>query len=357
MSSYARFRWFAAGLVGIAFALLGWPAVGSAAETFGSRLLNEPNYGGCQGLLAPCTYAAYIHPSDPDGDPYSGGAPSDGVIVKFRIRAVGPDGPGSPAEVTFGLAEINKVEADGSAATAKLVGVGPTVTVAGTGEIEEFPARLSVKKGDQLAINTSQARAIYASSGSKFTYAFSPALSVGGAEKASNQVTEELLVAAVIEPDTDGDGYGDETQDKCPKRAGSDEGCPTPDEADKSTAPRIANVVVLPRRAKGARSVTYRLNKAARVILRVERLAKGRRVGGKCRKPTRANRSGKACLRAVNVPGRIVRQGKKGPNQAVLPARIGGKALAPGAYRLVLVARDGENRRSLAVRAGFRVTR
>ena len=51
-------------------ALLALPASGMAADSFGSRLLNEPaNAAECD--TPPCTYVSYIHPSDPNGDPYS----------------------------------------------------------------------------------------------------------------------------------------------------------------------------------------------------------------------------------------------------------------------------------------------
>ncbi len=89
-----------------ATALLALPASGMAAETFGSRLINNPNYGACTDppapLTGPCSWVSYIHPSDPNGDPYAGGAPNDGVVVKFRIRAVGPG-----SSVTFRLANIS----------------------------------------------------------------------------------------------------------------------------------------------------------------------------------------------------------------------------------------------------------
>ena len=42
---------------------------------------------------------------------------------------------------------------------------------------------------------------------------------------------EDLLnVAAVLEPDADGDGFGDETQDECPGEAGPSNGCPPPED-------------------------------------------------------------------------------------------------------------------------------
>lgn len=355
MNSNVGFRSLLVGLLAVAMALVVWPAAASAAETFGSRLLNQPNYGGCEGVTAPCTYAAYIHPSDPDGDPYAGGAPSDGVIVKFKIRAVGPGGPGTPATVTFGLADVTRINPDSATATA--AGFGPTVTLAGSGEIEEFAARLPVKKGNQVAIRTSDARAVYASSGDKFTYVFAPPLADNEPARDSSQVTEELLVAAVVEPDADGDGYGDETQDNCKGRAGSAGGCPTPAEIEQQKSPRISGVAIAPRKGKGARTVAYRLNKSARVTLRIARLTKGRRVAGKCRRQTRRNRTHRPCVRQKVLPGRIVRTGKAGRNRVTLPARIGGRKLAPGRYRLLLTARDSTGKTSPTVRRAFRVIR
>lgn len=355
MSSKTRFRWIAASFAAIVFSLVAWPAAGSAAETFGSRLLNAPNYGACDGVSAPCTYAAYIHPSDPDGDPYAGGAPSDGVIVKFRIRATGPGGPGTPATVTFGLANVDRQSPDSATATA--AGFGPTVNLAGSGEIEEFGARLPVKKGNQLAIRTSDARAIYASSGDKFTYVFSPPLADNEPAKGSSQVTEELLVAATIEPDADGDGFGDETQDRCIGEAGSDGGCPTPDELAQRAAPKLNGLVIRPRAGKGPRVVRYRLSKPAKVTMRVQRLTKGRRVAGKCRKQTRKNRSARPCVRKVKLRGRIVRNGKAGLNRATLRARIAGRKLAVGRYRLIVVATDADGQASPVRSRAFRVTR
>jgi hypothetical protein len=37
-----------------------------------------------------------------------------------------------------------------------------------------------------------------------------------------------LNVSAVLEPDADGDGFGDETQDQCPTNATTQGPCPTP---------------------------------------------------------------------------------------------------------------------------------
>jgi hypothetical protein len=328
------------------------PAAGSAAETFGSRFKNNPNYGACDALTAPCTYVSFIHPADPDGDPYSGGAPRDGVITKFRISAYGAGGVGTPATVTFRLADITRTNPDSAQASA--VGTGPTVTIAGTGEIEEFPGRLAVEKGNHLAIDTSDAHAVYASSGSDFTYVFAPPLMDGMGARTSDAVTEELLVGAVIEPDSDNDGFGDETQDSCPTDAGTQQGaCPKPDTTD----PRLTDVSLTSRTFTSSTKLLYRLSETATVTATVEKAGKGRRVRGKCRKQTAANAKRKRCVRYVKLPGRIRTTGGKGLNQLTLRNSIGGRKLRPGKYRLTLVARDGAGNVSAKKRIGFRVAK
>ena len=57
------------------------PAASQGATNFGSRLNHDPaNSGECSSFPNPCTIVSFIHPSDPNGDPYSGGAPVAGVI-------------------------------------------------------------------------------------------------------------------------------------------------------------------------------------------------------------------------------------------------------------------------------------
>jgi hypothetical protein len=320
-----------------AAALLALPASGLAAETFGSRFANSPNSGACSDVTsAPCTYVSFIHPAVGTGDPYSGGAPSDGVIVKFRISA---NGAGS--SVTFRLADITRQNED--SAQSRIVATGPTVTIAGAGEIEEFPARVPLKKGNHLAIDTSTAQAVYASSGSDFTYVYAPPLAGGAAMRASDAVTEELLVGAVYEPDADKDGYGDETQDQCLGN-GSDAKAPCTPPVGK---PRLSGLSVVTTSA-GARKLSYRLSEAAKVTVKLQKAAKGRKANGKCRKQTAANANGKRCARWVGVR-KLDRNGTKGLNDL----KIAGRKLGAGRYRVLLTARTTAG--TSTKRIGFRV--
>src|SRR6185312_11054602 len=171
-------------------------------------------------INGPCTMVQFIVPTAPNGDPSSQGAPMSGVITKFRIKALGD---GAPATATFRLANIT-VDPSGDSAIATSAGTGPTVPIpqdtSGDAPITEVGARLPVTAGMHLAVDGSpNLEAMHISDGNKWTYLFAPPLVDGAGGRGSTEVSEELLVAAVIEPDADHDGFGDETQDQCPTQA------------------------------------------------------------------------------------------------------------------------------------------
>lgn len=305
-------RRLAVSLALAAGALLALPASGLAATTFGSRLLNEPTDGNCriQGTpTPPCTYVSFIQPSAPNGDPDSSGAPSNGIITKFRIRAFG-----SGAQVTFLLANIQRLNINSALST--VAAVGPTVNVQGTGEIEEFPAHVNVRKGNHLAINTSNAQAIYNSNGNKYTYVYTPPLVIGQGQAGSDDVTNELLVQAVIEPDKE--------------------------------KPSLTKLSV-------SNGIRYTLSEPAAVTFTVERAKKGRKVGRKCKRQTRKNRHRRRCTRYSKLNGSLTDSGEKGGNTLAFNNSIGGRSLSKGRYRLSGVAVDPSGNRSTTARKSFTV--
>lgn len=321
-------------------ALLLLPAAGQAAQTFGSRLINDPNSSGGCDLLGACTLVSFIHPSDPNGDPYSGGAPVDGVITRFRIRAYAP---ATPTQVTFRVADISIPDPmDTLTAIATAAGTGPTVTIPaddGTDvPIAEVGGRLPVRRGQHLALDDTTVNAVYASSGSRFTYVFAPPLVDGQAARGSTNVTEELLVAATIEPDADHDGFGDETQDVCPSQAATQGTC----RAD-TTPPPPGTLTLRSLRVRRGR-ISYTLSGRATVKLRLARRAAGRRVNGRCVRPTASNRRRPHCKRFVAVGRAFAGPGATGANELALP-KPGGRRLRAGTYRLTATARDAGGRR------------
>ena len=108
-----------------------------------------------------------------------------------------------------------------------------------------------------------------------------------------------------------------------------------------SVAPRKFRVlkadtaIASAKKAPRGATVTYRLNVSATVEFRVERKTPGRKVKGKCVRKTRANRSSKPCPLFKPVKGAFSHLGAGGENRFTFSGRIGGKALKPGAYRLL----------------------
>jgi Ca2+-binding RTX toxin-like protein len=102
-------------------------------------------------------------------------------------------------------------------------------------------------------------------------------------------------------------------------------------------------------------TVRFTLSESATVTFRIQRAMPGRRAGGACRAPSSRNRSRPACTRWVTLRGTLTRAGLAGPNKLVLRGRLGGRALAPGRYRLVALATDDADNRSAPTRSGFRI--
>ena len=103
--------------------------------------------------------------------------------------------------------------------------------------------------------------------------------------------------------------------------------------------------------------VSYTISEAASVRFRVERALRGRRVGGRCVKLTRANRRAKACTRYTLMRGGFTHRGKAGRNRFRFSGRLAGRKLRPGRYRLRAVATDAAANKSLSRRRGFRIVR
>jgi hypothetical protein len=99
------------------------------------------------------------------------------------------------------------------------------------------------------------------------------------------------------------------------------------------------------------------LSEASTVTFRVSRLAPGRRVGGRCVRPTARNRGARRCTRSVRLRGRIVRQLPAGANRLRYRGRLAGRRLRLGRYLLLVQARDAVGNRSAVRRAGFRIVR
>lgn len=270
-----------------------------------------------------CTIVSYIHPLPDSGNPDAGGAPSAGVVTKVRLRAKVVE---HPTQVTFLLADLTP-EPSGSA-TASIAAIGPTVTLQPTEDAEEatgetpigeFDVRMPVRKGQQLAVQGTEFEATYNASGDKFSYVFMSPLQASQIPQPSLEATGELLVQGVIEPDADGDGFGDETQDRCPAQRTTQGACDT-------TAPTVSGLRV------HAGHILYTLSEAATVNLSLA---------------MRRGHVFRSLGKAFAGPGNA------GPNRRALPRA---RKLAKGTYRLTLVDSDGLGNRA-AYTARFQIKR
>jgi hypothetical protein len=103
--------------------------------------------------------------------------------------------------------------------------------------------------------------------------------------------------------------------------------------------------------------VKYALSEAATTTFTVERALPGRKLGRRCVAPNSRNRRARRCTRYSRVRGSFRHNGRAGANSFRFTGRVGGRALRPGAYRLVAVAKDAAGNRSQPARTSFQIVR
>jgi hypothetical protein len=114
--------------------------------------------------------------------------------------------------------------------------------------------------------------------------------------------------------------------------------------------------LVAARKAKKGTRVNYTVSEASRVVFAIKRVQRGRRVGSKCRKPSRSNRKKAKCTRYA-LFGRFAQQAVAGANSKSWSGRIGRKKVKPGNYRATLTATDAAGNHSRPAQLTFRVVR
>lgn len=287
-------------------------------------------------------------------------APTDGVVVRWRVLNA-EAGPYILRVVSFlpessgGMYRTYRVLRS-SATESVTAPAGPLFS-----KISSFPTRLPIPAGAYLGLAGRNFG--FQASGGSATY--SEVDNVGDGLAASG-VTHNgtFLYDADIEPDADGDGYGDLTQDSCPSSAAIHEGpCPggtvpgggagsTPAEAGQAPAGKgeapiastpgnaaravtIGSLAVKPKsfraqplgrvRARGSwgTKVKFSLSSAATVTLAIES-----RHGRRFDVVTRLSAKAAAGRNAVHLSGRYRHAGKLAD-------------LAPGTYRITASAKSG----------------
>ena len=108
--------------------------------------------------------------------------------------------------------------------------------------------------------------------------------------------------------------------------------------------------------AKKGTTFVYSITEAARVVFTIHQKLPGRRVGGRCVRPTRRNAARRKCTRFVKRRA-FAQDGAIGTNRKKFSGRIGKRTLRPGRYRARLVARDAAGNASKRVTLNFRIVR
>ena len=145
--------------------------------------------------------------------------PSDGVIVRWRIRSEA--GNWAPQVVRPEEGGMFRSVATGE----KVKVVAPNDRASFPPYIRSFPTRLSVKAGDLFGVHADAQSQTVAKSGGPWRL-FAPALADGESGTPTTESPLIIPVSADLEPDADGDGFGDITQDACPASAATQGTCP-----------------------------------------------------------------------------------------------------------------------------------
>jgi hypothetical protein len=170
------------------------------------------------------------------GDPLPLAAPGSGVLTEWRVDSGQAESFSETVKVLHPIGGL-------------IVRVtGESTGTVGPGQ-NDFPTRLPIEEGDRLAF--------YLAPGTKPLLCTEPkeATLLEAYEGDSSLGSTILMLedpaqirfplVGVVEPDADGDGFGDETQDQCPQSAATQGPCPpsvsppTPSSQTPSPPPRI----------------------------------------------------------------------------------------------------------------------
>ena len=88
-------------------------------------------------------------------------------------------------------------------------------------------------------------------------------------------------------------------------------------------------------------TIRYSLASDAAVKFTLKRQAPGRRAKGRCVKPTRKNRQHKHCRRLIRIRGTVTKNGTAGANSFTFHGRVEGHTLKPGTYQLTATTPAG----------------
>jgi hypothetical protein len=318
----------ATGVVGAATAVAivyaAGPAVTAGAATTAQTVtlgstIGSPTENICVASVD-CTYAPFTGVEAPALQ-----VPFDGTVTSFSVNS------GS----TGNQVELRVLRPAGGG---QFTGAGTSPAETLAGGATTFTVSLPVKAGDILGLDNSDSALIFDATPSAITaYYELPSLADGvTAAPNHNQSGDRLLLSAVVvQQTTTATGTSNTTTTGTPTTA----------------APTITGLRQARRRwregtqpATIARAATgtvftFDLSAAARVTMTFTGRVAGRRVGGRCVAPTRANRHHPSCRRTLR-PGRLSFAGHVGANAVSFDGLLGGHLLPVGQYTARFTATD-----------------
>jgi hypothetical protein len=151
------------------------------------------------------------------GDPTPIGVPASGVVTAWKTRLV--------PTPTVTLQQMRIFRATGN--PNEFTNVAETSYEAVSAGAHTFATRIPVQAGDRFgAWGPFGALTCTTANSADSLGTFTGDAVVNSTHTFSASPGEQVAVSAVVEPDADGDGYGDETQDKCPQVAALQTPCP-----------------------------------------------------------------------------------------------------------------------------------
>lgn len=200
-------------MLAVALALVAAPADGRAATQIGTTL--SPN------ILCDANMT-YLQSSTP-GNEYA--AAGDGVITSWSFQ-----GGSAPPRLEFKLAR--------ELGDSKYLIVGEGEAQAPIANaVNTYPVRVPARAGDVIGFYTVTAGDCRARKRGYVFRASSGDVAAGSTATFPLSGAHQFDLAARLEPDLDGDGYGDETQDLCPGDAATQSRCETASEPPASPPP------------------------------------------------------------------------------------------------------------------------
>ncbi|HVY77871.1 MAG TPA: hypothetical protein VG898_05130 [Solirubrobacterales bacterium] len=147
-------------------------------------------------------------------------APSDGIVTGWKINSA----HGAP--VTERIAIFRPTDVTG-----RFEAVTESDPVTIQPGLNLLPARVAARAGDRfglVAVGTESPLACITAEVEDHAWSYPGSVEAGSTQQFAAGAFERVPLIAIVEPDADGDGYGDETQDGCPQSAAFSGPCPSP---------------------------------------------------------------------------------------------------------------------------------